>query len=264
MRKIKKHAMPEILRLSKSGRSIGSWLTIPNASVVEIMSACGFDWMAIDMEHSPIGIQQAEEMIRIVHLYGLPALVRVGENSPNIIKRVLDCGASGIIVPMINTVADAQKAVAAARYPLNGSRSVGLARAQAYGKAFEEYNIWAKRNISVLVQVEHIEAVRNLEQILSVKGLSGVVVGPYDLSASIGFPGKFNHPKVVQALRHISKIMSKSPLPFGFHVVEPNIRVALQKFSEGYSFLALGVDFIYLGKSCEDQLVQLRSKIKGR
>ncbi|MBF0594185.1 MAG: 2,4-dihydroxyhept-2-ene-1,7-dioic acid aldolase [Candidatus Omnitrophica bacterium] len=264
MTKKGKYLMPAALHLKKNGRLVGSWLTIANAAVVEIMAACGFDWMVVDMEHSPIGIAQAEEMIRIVHLYGLPVLVRVGENSPNLIKRVLDCGASGVVVPMVNSSAEARKAVAAARYPVGGFRGVGLARAQAYGKAFSEYHAWARANVSVVIQVEHIDAVNDLEQIVAVEGLSGVIIGPYDLSASMGHPGKFDHPDVREAFRRIAAVMKGSRIPFGFHVVDPDPGIASRKFAEGYSFLAFGVDFVYLGKSCEEKLAQLRSKVQAR
>ncbi|MDP2904707.1 MAG: aldolase/citrate lyase family protein, partial [Candidatus Omnitrophota bacterium] len=158
--------MPCVWRVRKGQKSIGSWLTIPNTSVAEIMSSAGYDWLVVDMEHSPIGVREAEELIRIVSLHGLPVLVRVGVNDAHLIKRVLDHGASGVIVPMVNSRSDAEHAVAAAHFPPRGIRSVGLSRAQGYGVKFHEYQVWARKNTAVVVQIEHIDAIRNIREIL--------------------------------------------------------------------------------------------------
>ena len=140
--------LPRVWSIRKGQKSIGSWLTIPNTSVAEIMSSAGYDWLVVDMEHSPIGVREADELIRIVSLHGLPVLVRVGVNDANLIKRVLDHGASGVIVPMVNSRSDAERAVAAAHFPPRGIRSVGLSRAQGYGVKFHEYQAWARKNIA--------------------------------------------------------------------------------------------------------------------
>ncbi len=157
----KGEGMPCPWRIRNGQKSIGSWLAIPNTSVAEIMASVGYDWLAVDMEHSSIGVREAEELIRVVSLHGLPVLVRVGVNDAHLIKRILDHGASGVIVPMVNSRLDAERAVAAAHFPPRGIRSVGLARAQGYGVKFHEYQAWAKKNIAVIVQIEHIDAVRN-------------------------------------------------------------------------------------------------------
>ncbi|MDO8488567.1 MAG: aldolase/citrate lyase family protein [Candidatus Omnitrophota bacterium] len=252
--------LPCSWRIKRGQKSVGSWLAIPNTTVAEIMSSVGYDWLVIDMEHSSIGVPEAEELIRIVSLHELPVLVRVGTNDPHLIKRVLDEGASGIIVPMVNSRLDAKRAVAAAHFPPVGIRSVGLARAQGYGIKFYEYQAWAKKNTAVIIQIEHIDAVGNIADILNVKGISGVIVGPYDLSASMGQAGQFRHPAVIKALKVISSAMKKTNIPFGFHVVHPDVGIALDKFKEGYSFVAFGVDFIYLSQSSRSYLDALRKK----
>jgi len=241
--------------------SIGSWITIPHPSVAEIMAKAGFNWLVVDMEHSPIGIFEAEQMIRTIHLHGLPALVRVGECNANLIKRVMDCGASGVITPMINTPQAAKQVVAAVKYPPKGIRGVGLARAQGYGMLFEEYRKWVAEKSRVIVQIEHIEAVKNLEAILSVEGVDGFIVGPYDLSGSLGIPGEFGHPEMLKALREIKTVIDKRIKPCGFHVVEPDVGMACAKLQEGYSFLAFGADFLFLGKTSKSKLQNLRGKI---
>jgi len=125
--------------LIKKNISIGSWITLGHFSIAEIMANAGFDWLCIDLEHSVIDYYEAEQLIATIESNGCVPYVRVGANDPTIIKRVLDAGAKGVIVPMVNTPEDAQKAVNASKYPPKGNRGVGLARAQGYGFSFDEY-----------------------------------------------------------------------------------------------------------------------------
>ena len=147
--------------------SIGSWLTIGNTSIAEVMADAGFDWLCIDMEHTVIDYTQAQNLISVIQGKGVRALVRVGENNPRIIKRVLDAGAEGVIVPMVNSSIDAQKVVDAVKYPPEGKRGVGLARAQGYGFTFKEY-LKKQKKIDIIVQIEHADAIKNLKSILKV------------------------------------------------------------------------------------------------
>ena len=243
---------------NEGGVSIGSWITMAHPAIAEIMAKAGNDWLVVDMEHSSIDISAAENIIRVIQLCGLPALVRVGENNANLIKRVMDCGASGVVVPMVNTKEDAIRAVQAVKYPPYGTRGVGLARAQGYGTIFEEYRQWVANESSVIVQIEHIQAVENIEDILSVDGIDGFIIGPYDLSASLGVPGQFDHPQMIDALNRINSTIDKTTKYKGFHVVQPNADEAFAKIDEGYSFIAFGVDFLFLGEHCRDSLKTLK------
>ena len=126
-------------RLRKKEVTIGSWITLGHPSVAEIMAKAGFDWLTVDMEHSAITLHQAQQLIQVIELSGVVPLVRVGENDPNLIKRVMDAGAHGVIVPMVNSKEDAEKAVRSVKYPPRGFRGVGLARAQKYGADFEGF-----------------------------------------------------------------------------------------------------------------------------
>ena len=119
--------------------TIGTWITLAHPSIAEIMAASGFDWIAIDLEHSVITIREAEELIRVINLSGVTSLVRLTSNDPNQITRVMDAGSCGVIVPMVKSIEDVKQAVAAVKYPPYGNRSVGLARAQEYGQSFSEY-----------------------------------------------------------------------------------------------------------------------------
>ncbi|MDY6823759.1 MAG: aldolase/citrate lyase family protein [Thermodesulfobacteriota bacterium] len=239
--------------------TIGSWITMAHPAVAEIMAKSGFDWLVIDMEHTSVTPAQAEDIIRVINLCGLPAFARVGANDPLIIKRVMDCGASGVIVPMVNTPLQAEKAVAAVKYPPVGERGVGLNRAQFYSTAFEPYRQWANEKSTVIVQIEHIDAVHNIDAILSVEGVDGFIVGPYDLSASLGIPGQFDHPDFIAASKIIQSTLASGAKPGGFHVVQPDAAMAQDKIDNGYRFLALGIDFLFLGDACRMEVSRLKT-----
>lgn len=239
--------------------TVGSWITIGDTSVAEIMAKAGFEWLTIDMEHSAITLDQANRLIQVIELSGVTALVRVGENDPLLIKRVMDSGAHGVIVPMVNTREDALRAVNAVRYPPYGERGVGLARAQGYGLEFERYKTWLSNESVVIVQIEHIKGVENLEDILSVEGVDAFLVGPYDLTASLGHPGQFNHPAMLAALKRIKEVSKLSRVPAGFHVIQPDISFLRGKIQEGYTFLAFCFDALFLNISCRESLLKIKA-----
>jgi len=245
-------------KLQENKLTIGSWITMGHLSIVEIMAKAGYEWLTVDMEHSAISIDQAQNLILAIEATGCFPLVRVGENNPNIIKRVMDTGARGVIVPMVNTKEDAIAAVGAVNYPSLGTRGVGLARAQGYGFEFDKYKDWLKKECVVIVQIEHIRAIENLEEILSVPGVDGSIIGPYDLSGSLGYPGEFEREEVKQALEYYEAVCSRMKKPLGFHVVQPDANAALAYIHKGYNFLAVGVDMLYLGKKCQEVMTAIK------
>lgn len=236
-------------KLKNKETTVGSWITIGHTSVAEIMVNAGYDWLTIDMEHSNITMTEAHSLIQVIDLAGGVPLVRVGVNDAYLIKRVMDSGAHGVIVPMVNNRADAEKAVNAVKYAPKGSRGVGLARAQGYGNSFEEYMRWVEEFSVVIVQIEHIEAVSNLEDILLVDGVDGFIVGPYDLSSSLGVPGQFNHPDVVDALIRIREISQRLDANSGFHVIPTDLDSLDEKIKEGYRFVAHSLDSLFLSNA---------------
>ncbi len=248
-------------KLQNKELSIGSWLTIPHQAVIEILSTAGFEWLTIDMEHSPISIETIMNLIGHIQGNGMQALVRVSKNEEVAIKRVLDAGADGVIVPMIKNKEEAIQAVNFVKYPPLGKRGVGLNRAQKYGTAFDTYQDWVKNNAVVIAQIEHIDAVNNLEDIFSVPGIDGIIVGPYDLSASMGFPGEYDREDVKEALERIDIVAKKLNKPLGFHIVESDHAKILEKINKGYSFLAFSLDFFFLGDKARQEMKLLKEKL---
>jgi len=223
-------------------QTIGSWITLGHPGIAEIMSKAGFDWLTIDLEHSGIDIQQTEDLIRVIELCDVSPLVRITNNDPNLIKRVLDAGSHGIIVPMVNSLADAQLAVQSAYYPPKGKRSFGLARAQRYGIGFEHYLERSKEETVIIVQIEHIDALNELEAILSLDDIDGYIIGPYDLSGSMNIPGQFENSEYLHVIETINKVAKKLNKSGGIHIVEPDLQL-LESAKKEYNFIAYSVDF---------------------
>jgi 2-dehydro-3-deoxyglucarate aldolase len=238
--------------------SLGSWLTIPHPSVAEMLSRAGFDWLTVDLEHSAISLETAAEMIRVIDLLGIVAFVRVGSHDANVIKRVLDAGAHGVIVSTVNTVEEAKRIANAVRYPPLGTRGVGLSRAQGYSYEFEDHYRWVNEESVVLVQIEHIDGVRNMEGILAVPGVDGYFIGPYDLSASLGVPGKLEHPKMLEALAEVRRCGQASGKVAGVHVVATKPEQAVQKFREGYRLVAFGLDYLFMANLAREGIQGIR------
>ncbi|MDP3735451.1 MAG: aldolase/citrate lyase family protein [bacterium] len=237
--------------------SIGTWITLGHPSIAEIFAAADFDWVCVDMEHSVIDYTEAQLLIAAIQSKGKQAYVRVGENNPRIIKRVLDAGADGIIVPMVCSASDARRAVEAVRYPPRGKRGVGLARAQGYGFSFDEYKRGKAKDIKLVVIIEHIDAIKNLREIIEVEGVDGTFIGPYDLSGSLGKPGDYNEPDVQAALADYERIALQYDKWVGFHVVPPDHRLVEEKIAKGYNFIAFCFDAAFLGNACRTELSQI-------
>jgi 2-dehydro-3-deoxyglucarate aldolase len=237
-------------KLRNNELTIGTWLSLAHPAIAEIMVKAGFDWVTIDLEHTVITTREAEEMIRVIDLGGSVPLVRLSSNDSVQIKRMMDAGASGVIVPMVNSLEDVERAVSAVHYPEKGTRGVGLARAQGYGTTFQGNLDWLKNEAVIIVQIEHINAVENIEAILSCDDVDGYIIGPYDLSASMGLHGQFEHPDIVAALKKIREVGAALKKPGGLHIVEPNPEELRSRIKEGFQFLAYSVDFRMLDVAC--------------
>ncbi len=228
--------------------SIGSWMQIPHSSVAEIMGQAGYDWVAVDMEHGAISVSQLPDIFRALEIGGTLPLVRLAEGQPKDCKQALDAGAGGVIVPMIESAAQLIKVRDASRWPPAGTRGVGFSRANLFGKHFDAYAVEAQAPLLVAM-IEHIRAVENLDEILQVEGLDAVLIGPYDLSASMGLTAKFDSPKFIAAMDRIRALCSRHCVPSGVHVVMPDTDALQQRIAEGYRFIAYSTDAVFLNKS---------------
>ncbi|MFT4155386.1 HpcH/HpaI aldolase family protein [Parafilimonas sp.] len=241
-------------RLKHKENTIGSWITIGHQVVIDVLSNAGFDWLCIDLEHTAVDFNELQVLIGFIQSYNMAALVRVYKNEEVVIKRALDSGADGIIVPMICSGQEAKQAVEYAKYPPVGKRGVGLNRAQRYGFGFDEYKKWVDESLVVIAQIEHIDGVNNIEEIIRTEGIDGVFIGPYDLSASLGIPGKYNEPIVIEALKKFEDACLAGNISMGYHVVEPDFNLVKDKQSAGYSFIAFSTDFLFMGKKAASEM----------
>ena len=202
-------------RLRSGETLLGSMVTIPSPAVAEVLAEVGFDWLFVDGEHGPL---ETGDFLAILQAVGdrIACVVRVPGALEVPIKKVLDLGAEGIIVPQVNTAEEAASVVRHARYSPAGSRGVGLSRAHGYGLRFQQYLETANERIAVIVQAEHVRAVENIESIVKVEGIDAVFVGPYDLAASLGKMGRIDDPAVTAAIEHVANTCQAAGIPLGY------------------------------------------------
>ena len=243
-------------RLARHELTIGSWITLGHPSIAEIMAKAGFDWLVLDTE-----LSEVQAIIQILDGQQCPAIVRLTSNHPDQIKRVMDAGASGIMVPMIKSAEDARAAVNAVYYPPEGTRGVGLARAQGYGASFQAYRQWLRDNAVVIAMIEHIQAIEDIDAILSTPGIDAYIIGPYDLSGSMGRPGELEHPDVQAAIQQILQAGIRHHKAGGVHVIEPDPAMLQQRIGQGFTFLGYSLDIRMLDSLCRNHLNIIRTPI---
>ena len=229
--------------------TFGSWLSFSDTFLAEMMVRIGgFDWAVVDMEHSATSFEGQGRLIQTIDQAGAVPFVRLGANEPFMIKRALDCGAFGIIVPQVNAPDEARAAVNAAHYPPSGARGVGLFRAQNYGLGFPEYRQKSGARTIVVAQIEHYRAVEQLDAILAVDGIDGFLIGPYDLSGSLGKPGEFEAPEVIELFDTLEQTLRDHPKPGGFHVVQSDAQQLRRRIDQGARFMAYGTEMVFLAE----------------
>ncbi|WP_166482355.1 aldolase/citrate lyase family protein [Scytonema sp. UIC 10036] len=243
-------------RLNQKETLIGIVIILPCSETAEVLSKLEFDWFWIDMEHGPLSLEKVQLIMQATG--GRCAnLVRAPWNDSVWIKRVLDTGCDGIILPQVKTPQEVKYAIDACLYPPLGSRSIGTARAQNYGMSFPEYLKTANENIVIILQVEHIDAVKNIESIIDVPGFDAILIGPFDLSGSMGLPGQIHHPDVQKAIGSVKEACLKKNIPVG--IFTTNSQDALSAKEAGYSLIGVGVDSMYLWKSAKQTLEEINS-----
>lgn len=238
----------EIREALFSGKpSIGSWMQIPSTSVAEIMGHAGYDWIAIDLEHGSMSTSQLPDLFRAIELGETLPLVRLARGHSKDVKQALDSGAGGVIIPMIESAAQLKDIIKCSCWPPAGERGVGFSRANLYGKYFDIYIEEAQEPL-IIAQIEHIRAVENIDAILQTPGLDGIIIGPYDLSASMSLTAQFTHTAFLHALDSIQKACKKHKRAAGVHIVNPEPRELKQRIEEGYQFIAYSIDSVFLNK----------------
>ncbi len=244
---MKRHNAIKLLRekLHNGGPSIGSWIQIPHPSIAEIMGQAGYDWIAVDMEHGSIGAHQLPDLFRALELGNTLPLARIAQGAPKDCKQALDAGAGGIIVPMIESAEQLMKVRDACRWPPAGTRGVGFSRANLFGKHFNQYQAESQAPL-LIAMIEHRRAIDNLDEILAVEGLDAIMIGPYDLSASMNLTAQFKHSDFLEAMAEILWKCNDVGIAAGVHVVQPSKVELEQRLNEGYRFLAFSIDSVML------------------
>jgi 2-keto-3-deoxy-L-rhamnonate aldolase RhmA len=240
-----------IYKVNHYAPAIGTIVTLETPDVAEMLSLCGFDWLFIDMEHGPLSPATTQHIIQAVG-GECSSIVRVPENSEVWIKKALDTGCDGVIVPQVKSAQDARLAVSATKFPPQGSRSVGIARAHEYGMSFTEYVASANEKVALVIMIEHIDAVSNLEEILAVGGIDGVLIGPYDLSGSMNMLGQVRSEPVRASVAQIKKKCQQKSVPVGMFVM--NAEDAQQEIDDGCKFIVVGIDSVLLWNAAKTAL----------
>lgn len=252
-------------RLKRGQAVVGTWLQLPSPDVAEIIGASGYDWAAVDLEHGAFTRSELPGIFRALELGGTEPFARLLSAERDQIKAALDSGARGLIFPMIESRAQLDEAIAQALYPggsggYAGQRGVGYARANNYGRHLSTHLDLEQglgQHIVLAAQIEHVRALDNLDAIFSHPRLDAYIVGPYDLSASLGRPGDFEHPEFKTALARMTQTAKKHGLAMGLHQVQPDPAALHARLAEGYTFLAYGIDALFLMQNAENPLKRI-------
>ncbi|SVD96154.1 uncharacterized protein METZ01_LOCUS449008, partial [marine metagenome] len=197
------------------------WTSLGHPQVTEMLSFSGVDFIGIDIEHSTISQEQSQAIIAACQSTGVCCLPRIATHNQEAIKRVLDSGADGIIVPTVDTPEQVEKLIEWMKYPPLGKRGYGIARAQGYGHNFEKYTAEWNSSSSLIIQIESISAVENIEQLLQIEEVDGAMIGPYDISGSLGIPGEIEHEQVRNAGQLVVNACKKYGKACGTHDIDP-------------------------------------------
>ena len=232
-------------------RIFAAWSSFFQPSIAEMFAHSGVDFIGLDKEHSTISLEQSQQIILACQASGTLCLPRIASHNMEMTKRLLESGADGIIVPMVSTREEVDRIVSWIKYPPKGRRSYGVARCHGYGFDFAEYTSSWNSVSSFIVQIESVEGVRNIDSILSCEDVDGAMIGPYDLSGSLGIPGRLEDPAVIEAGNTVIAACRRYRKSCGTHMVEPSIDSIEQAFDQGYTFVVLASDLFVLWKWCE-------------
>jgi len=236
-------------RLGLGDFLLGTWLTILDPVVPELLAGSGFDLLVADGEHGPVDTAHLVSMLIATRAAGVPLLYRVGANEPVRIMHALDAGASGVVIPQVRTPADVERAVAWCRYPPAGLRGVAPRRASGYGRGTAAYLAAADALVTCCIQIETREAIEELDAILAVPGVDTVLVGPNDLAAALGHLGDINHAEVGTAIDRVVERAKAAGVPAGAWAGSPT--QARQWRAKGFAWATIGVDYGFLAAAAD-------------
>lgn len=242
----------------RSGQpAIGTFMALGSPLGAEQLAHAGFDWLVIDQEHGAIDATLTQSLLQAISTTDTVPLIRVPWNRGDWIKRALDAGAYGLVVPMVNTREDAEAAVRATRYPPQGDRSIGGSRTRLYGGP--DYVEHANEEILLVVQIEHKDAVRNAGEILSVPGVDAYFIGPGDLCSSLGLPNTWepDFPEFWAACDEVARAAKELGVPGGIHSSPGRAAAMIER---GYQFVAIGFDVSYLAAGAAAAVQSVRAK----
>lgn len=228
---------------------LGAWMQIGHPAIAEIFARSGFDWVCVDLEHGAIDLETMTNIFRTLEHTSCTPIARLPANDPVWIHRALDAGARGLIIPMVKTAEEAEAAVREAKYPPRGVRGFGYSRANMHGMDFDTSIARANDDIAMIMQIEHKDAISNLDAILSVPDVDGLFIGPLDLSGSMGITGQMDHPDMISALKHYREACRQHGVSVGMHIVRPDEKSIRRALEEGYTLIALGLDNVFLDMS---------------
>ncbi|MBI5787576.1 MAG: hypothetical protein HZA78_01795 [Candidatus Schekmanbacteria bacterium] len=234
---------------------IGATITMNSPIAAEIMSHVGLDWLWFETEHTALTLENVLTMLQATNGSDVSTVIRIPWNDKTMIKRALDTGVDGIILPLVNSGEEAEYAVKAVKYPPWGERGAGLSRAQGYGLFMGEYLETANDEITTILMIEHITAVENINEIIQVKGIDSVIIGALDLSGSLGILGRTNDERVETAIQKVLKACKNSAVPCGIITTDP--QQANMRIKQGFTNIILGIDVLYLHTSIQKALSQV-------
>lgn len=246
--------------LAQDKATVGTWLQLPSPDVAELMARSGYDWVAVDMEHGSFGRHGLPDIFRGIECGGAVPFARLPEATKQNIKSALEAGAQGLIFPMIESREQLDRAIGWSVYPglddWDGPRpaeyrGVGYCRANVFGKEFDAYRAGTAKDLFLVAQIEHVNAVKHLEAILSHPRLDAIMVGPYDLSGSMGLTGQFDHPDFKAVMNQINETCQRCHARMGLHIVQPDPAELDRQIAAGARFIAYGIDTVFLWKSAE-------------
>lgn len=242
-------------RLINHERLIGTLITLPSPELAEICADAGFDWLFLDMEHGALGPDDVRGIVQAVG-ERCPCVVRVPATERLWITQVLEIGVAGLILPQLTSAEDVAQVISYAKYPPQGTRSVGIGRAHRYGAAFAEYLARANDDAAIIVQIEHVDAVKNVEAITNVVGVDAFLIGPFDLSASMNQPGNLTDPQVQEAIERVRSVMKARNIPLG--IFSADLDGGRRALNEGYTVVPVASDALMLVRASQNAVQVLK------